>query len=162
MKANQNISKEEALHWAAAFCSGTERCSSEIAEKLTNRGLANQDIENILQYLIQENYIDENRYTRAFIRDKFRYNQWGRIKIRHMLIQKKISKEVIEASFEVLDDETYSEMIQKLITTKSKGLKAINDYEKKMKIARFLAGKGFEYESFSRLLNLSTESFENE
>lgn len=161
MKSNQDISREEALHLAAAWCSSTERCSTEIADKLHNKGLAEQDIAGIISYLIKEKYIDDSRYARAFIKDKFRYNQWGRIKIRYMLMQKKIPREIIDSAFDVLDEDAYQDMIQKLISLKSKGLKAKDDYDKKMKLARFLAGKGFEYEAFSGVLNMHKENFDN-
>jgi len=162
VKVNSEISRDEALHLAAAMCSSTERCSTEIAEKLRNKGLVEQDIALIVSYLIKEKYIYDSRFARAFIKDKFRYNQWGRIKIRYMLMQKKIPREIIDTAFEVLEDEAYQDMIQKLISMKSKGLKAKNDYDKKMKLARFLAGKGFEYDEFSGILNMNKEESENE
>jgi regulatory protein len=152
MKNAKTYSREEALHLAAAWCSGTERCCFDVREKLSGWETDAETAEEILEYLIMERFIDERRYACAYVKDKFRYNQWGKIKIRYMLNMKKIPSDIISEALEMLDEETYKEMIIKLIQQKSKGLKAANDYERKGKLSRFLTGKGFEYEAFADLL----------
>lgn len=153
MMNQKTYTREEALHLAAAWCSGAERCSFDVKEKLSGWNIPSETAEEILEYLIKERFIDDSRFACAYAKDKFRYNQWGKIKIRYMLNMKRIPSDIIGEALESLDEESYKAMIIKLIQQKSKGLKAINDYDRKGKLSRYLSGKGFEYEAFADLLD---------
>lgn len=154
-KMKQSIfTYEEALFKAAAYCSQSEHCVSELREKLELWGVKPSEQDKIIKYLIQEKYIDENRFAQAYVKDKFRYNKWGKGKIRMMLYAKKIDKQVIETALVEIEDDEYRLMIKKLIDDKSKKITYKNDYERKGKLFRFLASKGFDSDIVSDILNI--------
>lgn len=129
---------------AAALCSRAEKCSSDIFKKIIDWG-ADEDLANeVLQKLIEEKFVDDSRYASFFVKDKFRFNKWGKIKIAFMLKQKHISGNIINDALAEIDEEEYSSVLKKLLEEKSKSIKAINQYDKKAKLMRFTQGRGFE------------------
>lgn len=151
MKSNL-LTYEEALYKSAAYCSQSEHCISELKNKLTQWSVTESDQFKIIRYLKEEKYLDEKRFAFAYVKDKFRYNKWGKIKIRMELHQKKIEKELIEVALETIDLEEYKEMIIRLAKEKEKKLTYRNEYERKGKLYRYLVGKGFEMEVINKLL----------
>ena len=149
---NNSLKYEEALYKSAAYCSQSEHCISELKNKLTQWSVTESDQFKIIRYLKEEKYIDEKRFAFAYVKDKFRYNKWGKIKIRLELHQKKIEKELIEAALEEIDEEEYKGMIIRLAKEKEKKLTYRNEYERKGKLYRFLAGKGFEMDVISKII----------
>ncbi len=132
---------------AARFCAYRERSVSEVRTKLQSLGAREVDIELLIDELIKENFIDESRYARAFVSDKFRFNKWGKVKIRQMLRQKLIDESEIEKALTILSKEEYSNMIKLLVEQKLRGLSNESDpHQKNQKVIRFLLQKGFEYE----------------
>ena len=138
-----------------ALCSRRELCVSDIQAKLESWGLGMTESEKIIQRLIKENFINEERYANAFVKDKFRYNKWGKIKIGFQLRSKKIPATVIKEALDSIDDDTYISVLKDLIKNHKKGIKARNDYEMKSKLLRFGLSRGFES---SLLYNLLDES----
>lgn len=151
MKSNP-LTYEEALYKSAAYCSQSEHCISELKNKLTQWSVTESDQFKIIRYLKEEKYLDEKRFAFAYVKDKFRYNKWGKIKIRLELHQKKIEKELIEAALEEIDEEEYKGMIIRLAKEKEKKLTYRNEYERKGKLYRFLTGKGFEMDVISKII----------
>ena len=151
MKSNP-LTYEEALYKSAAYCSQSEHCISELKNKLTQWSVTESDQFKIIRYLKEEKYLDEKRFAFAYVKDKFRYNKWGKIKIRLELHQKKIEKELIEAALEEIDEEEYKGMIIRLAKEKEKKLTYRNEYERQGKLYRFLAGKGFEMDVISKII----------
>lgn len=129
---------------AAFLCSRSEKCTSEILEKLKVWGLSVEDSEPVIEKLIAEKYLDDERFARAYVKDKFRFNHWGKQKIAHMLRAKNISSEILEIAFEEIEDEGYSDELRKLLTDKEKSIKAKDQYDKRNKLMRFALGRGFE------------------
>src|SRR5665648_247337 len=136
----QNI----AFNRAALLCSRSEKCTAEIQEKLRLWGLTSDESEPVVEALIEEKYIDDERFARAFVKDKFRFNHWGRQKIAHMLRAKNISPEILELAFEGINKESYAEELRKLLTDKEKTIKAKDEFDKRNKLMRFAMGRGFE------------------
>lgn len=134
----------EALRKAAAFCSKSEHCISDLEAKYEQWEISPEFRSKITSFLIQEKYLDEQRYSRAFVNDKFKYQQWGRIKIAAMLRQKGISADTISEALSAIDEEAYKTLIKKLILEKLKKTTGKNEYEKRAKLLRYMAGKGFE------------------
>ena len=151
MKSNP-LTYEEALYKSAAYCSQSEHCISELKNKLTQWSVTESDQFKIIRYLKEEKYLDEKRFAFAYVKDKFRYNKWGKIKIRLELHQKRIEKELIEVALETIDLEEYKGMIIRLAKEKEKKLTYRNEYERKGKLYRFLAGKGFEMDVISKII----------
>ena len=129
---------------ATAICSRAETCAFDIMEKLRKWGLEEEDAREVIQQLKEEKYIDDERFARAYVKDKFRFNHWGRQKIAFMLSSKKIGKEIQEAAFEEIEDEPYDEQLAKLLADKEKTIKATDRYDKRNKLMRFAMGRGFE------------------
>lgn len=146
----KTLTYDEALHKSAAYCSLSEHCISEIMEKFNYWDVLPEYREKIIQFLVREKYIDEKRYASAFVKDKFSYNKWGKIRLRIELKAKKIEDSVIEAALSEISVKDYRSMIIKLIKEKEKHLEYRNEYEKKGKLFRYLSGKGFEKEFISK------------
>lgn len=134
----------EALSCAAGYCSIAEHCISEVVEKLKRFELIPEDQAKLIRRLQDEGYLNENRYVKAFVKDKFRFGKWGRIKIRYALRQKGISSTLAEVGLAEIQEEDYREMLTELLRQKKRTLKANSLYELKGKLMRFAAGRGFE------------------
>ena len=137
---------------AAFLCSRSEHCTSEIQEKLKLWGLSVEDAEPVIEKLKEEKYLDDERFARAYTKDKFRFNHWGKQKIAYMMRSKQISPEIMELAFEEIEDEGYSEELRKLLTDKEKSIKAKDQYDKRNKLMRFAMGRGFESEGIYKVL----------
>jgi regulatory protein len=133
-----------ALNKAMAFCAGREYCYSEIRQKLISWGVTNDDSEKILKILTEEKFIDEERYAIAFVKDKFRYNKWGKIKISSALKMKKIPGEKITKALNNIDEAEYIDLLKNIIEKQKRTVKAKNLYDLKGKILRHALSKGFE------------------
>ena len=136
---------EQMLFKASAYCATAEHCEADVRTKLQTWACAPEHIDKIIDYLKQENFLNDQRYCNAFVRDKFRFNQWGKTKIAMMLRTKNIAEETIAEALEQIDDETYQQTVTTLLQTKLKGLKYRDEYDRKAKLIRFAQGRGFEY-----------------
>lgn len=127
-----------------ALCSQQEKCCIDIIQKLKIWKLSDKDIDKIIAYLVKEDFINEERYAKAFVNDKFKFNKWGKQKIKFALLQKKLSENVIEKALNMIDIEEYKLLIEKEVRKKMASL--INDEPVKMKekLIRFAISKGFE------------------
>jgi regulatory protein len=142
-----------ALHRAATLCSRQEQCTSHILDKLREWKVSDRDSEKVIGVLKEEKFLDDSRFAGFYARDKFRFNQWGKIKITHMLRQKHISEEVIDQALAQIDDGAYYTTCLELLRAKSASLNDKNPYSRKGKLYRFAAGRGFEPELIYRTLN---------
>lgn len=143
---------DELLHKAASYCSISEHCISEVEEKLTAWGVSDSDKKKIIKHLISEDFINEKRYCNHFVRDKFRFNKWGKIKITFALKSKKLDNELIQSAINTIDDGEYQELLASLMKTKLIGLKYEYEYEKQGKLFRFAQSRGFESNVIERAL----------
>ncbi len=141
------LTKEQALEKAKHYCGYQERSHSEVKEKLYSLGLWKKDVEETISQLIEENYLNEERYAIAFAGGKFRMKHWGKTKIKYELQQKKISPYCIKKAMKEIDDDDYKKTFLKLTETKWESLKTEkNIFIKKRKTQDYLLQKGFEYE----------------
>ena len=143
---------EELLHKAASYCSISEHCVSEVVEKLTAWGVSITDKQKIIDRLISEDFINEKRFCIYFVKDKFRFNKWGKIKISYALKQKGLSSELINSALSTIDEGEYQEMLASILKTKLVGLKFEFEYEKQGKLFRFAQSRGFENNIIDRVL----------
>jgi len=134
----------EALASAAGYCSLAEHCISEVVEKLKRFELTSEDQAKLLRRLQDEGYLNESRYVKAYVKDKFRFSKWGRIKIRYALRQKGISATLADEGLSEIQEEDYREMLTELLRQKKRSVKANSPYELRGKLLRFAAGRGFE------------------
>lgn len=140
----QSLSKEQALQKLKHYCGYQERCHQEVKEKLYSFGLHKNEVEELISTLIEENYLNEERFAVQYAGGKFRMNEWGRVKIRHALQQKQVSEYCIKKGLKEIDDEDYLRTLQKLTEVKWKLLKEKNVVVKKQKLQAYLLQKGFE------------------
>ncbi len=141
----KNIGTEKALQKIKHFCSYQERCHREVKEKLYSFGLYKNETESLLSQLIEENYLNEERYAVAFAGGKFRIKQWGKVKIKHELRQRMVSDYCIKKALASISADEYEKTIEKLFEGKKSSLKAEkNIFITKQKIQAFLIQKGFE------------------
>ena len=143
---------EELLHKAASYCSISEHCVSEVEEKLTAWGVSITDKQKIIDRLISEDFINEKRFCIYFVKDKFRFNKWGKIKISYALKQKGLSSELINSALSTIDEGEYQEMLASILKTKLVGLKFEYEYEKQGKLFRFAQSRGFESNVIVRVI----------
>ncbi len=142
----KEINKEVALGKAASLCSGSEHCTSQIREKLSLWGIPEKDADDIINRLVEEKFIDDVRFARAYCHDKFLYSHWGRIKIRQMLRHLRLSDEEIAAGMEVIPEDAYSDTLHDALQAKDRTLKDTDIYQRKGKLVRHLLSRGFEME----------------
>ncbi len=145
MFQRKNIGKDKALQKIRQFCSYQERSHQEVKEKLYGFGLYKEDVEALITQMIEENYLNEERFATSFAGGKFRIKYWGRVKIKHELKQKKISEYCIKKALAAIDEEEYLLMLQKLMKEKRQRLKAeSNEYIRNQKVYAYLLQKGYE------------------
>ena len=130
----------------------SEKCISDIQQKLYHWNAHPDHFEKIIQTLIKQKFIDEERYALYFVRDKFRFNKWGKIKIRMHLFQKKIPEALIQKALDQIQEEEYLEMLKNVILSKRKLIKDRDSYTLKNKLLRHAASKGFEPDSILKTL----------
>lgn len=132
------------MNRAAALCARSEQAPADIREKLFKWGLSVSAANRVLAQLIEQGYIDEQRFARAFVNDRFRFNGWGRIKIAHQLRLKGIPNEIIDEAMTAIDEEQYRERLMELLRAKWRD---VSDREPRVAWAammRFAASRGFE------------------
>jgi regulatory protein len=136
--------KKELLAKAMKYCAYQERCHEEVRTKLLELGGRGEDLEQVMSELIEQNFLNEERFAMAFARGKFRIKKWGIVKIKQELKLRKISDYCIKKALTEIEDDVYIQTIQELIAKKNNLLKEKNIYIRKNKIATFIIGKGFE------------------
>jgi len=143
---------EEARLKAEAYCAMSEHCTDDVCRKMEQWGVPSVAYDSILEYLKKEKFVDDCRYAIAFVRDKYRFNQWGRMKIAQALKLKQIASEEINQALDEIDEAEYLDILMSVIQRKLPTIKAVNDYERRGKLLRFAAGRGYEVEKILQCL----------
>ena len=133
-----------ALERLKNFCALQDRCQFDVIQKMKEWELLELTQDHILEILITDKYIDEERYAQSFCRGKFRIKKWGRVKITNELKKKKISNICINRGLKEIEDEEYEILLNNLLEKKNNSLKDKNHFARKKKIASFLIQRGFE------------------
>lgn len=139
-----NLTLEQALAKAKHYCAYQERNHTEVKEKLYAFGLRKAEVETLLSRLIEENYLNEERFARQFAGGRFRIKKWGRVKIAYELKQKRISPYNIRKALEEIDEVQYQALVRKLVADKWKKLKNEQHITRQFKTQQYLLQKGFE------------------
>ncbi len=138
------LSKEKALAKAQNICAKMEKAKGEIRQKLFEWKIEKQFHDEILKSLENDKFIDESRYVKFFVRDKYKLNKWGKIKIDFALRAKEISSELINDALESIDMEEYNEICMDLLQKKLKTISKDGDEKQREKLIRFGQSRGFE------------------
>lgn len=135
--------RNEMLLRMAGLCAGSEQCAADVRAKILKAGLASDDADYILRYLIDNKYVDNARFAKAFASDKVRFAGWGKIKIRMALRLKGISDQYVSEALSNVKDSDYSEALSKALIAKARSLhlSAVAD---RQRLYRHLASRGFE------------------
>ena len=137
------MSEQEVLLRLTSLCSTAEHCSHEMLEKMRRWEIDEDTQARIMEYLVKEKYIDDERYARFFAKDKIRYNKWGRRKVEQAMWQKHIDTDIQQRVLGEIDDDEYLLILRPLLKSKRRTVKAANNYEMNMKLIRFAMGRGF-------------------
>lgn len=156
MKSERKYSLLEAKIKIEAWCAYQERCFSEVESKLIKLGCSDEDIERLVAELIKSNFLNEERFARAFCSGKFNIKGWGKVKIRQHLKQKRVSDKCIEYGMQEIDPDMYFNRLVSLAQRKQNELtKEVNPWVKKAKVIRFLQQKGYENDLIYEAMNQS-------
>jgi len=142
-----------ALDRAMRACSQRESCIGDINAKLESWGVSSKNKEKIINVLINEKFIDEKRFATAFVKDKFNFNKWGKLKITAHLKSKNIPGEIIKSALYNIDDELYFQTLKELLSGHKRFIKAKNNYDLKARLLRFGLSRGFESSLIYEVLN---------
>lgn len=147
------LTKEQALQKLKHYCAYQERCHSEVKEKLYSLGVWTKDHDEIIAALIEENYLNEERFAIAYAGGKFRVKQWGRVKIKYELKQKQVSDYSIKKALKQINEEEYVSVLNKLAKEKYAALKNEQYLVRKKKTMDYLVAKGFEIDLIRNVID---------
>ena len=137
----------------AQLCSRSEQCSNDIRKKIRAYEIEDEVVEEIISKLQEEKFLDDKRYVNAYISDKFRFNKWGRTKLRYNLRMKGLDENIIQNGLVEIDEEKYKAVLIKTMKDKAKTIKKKDKFEKMGQIIRFAQNRGFEPELIHRYMN---------
>jgi len=148
----KQLTKEQALQKLKQYCAYQERCHQEVREKLFALGVWKKEHDEIISTLIEENYLNEQRFAIAYAGGKFRMKSWGRNRIKYELKQKQVSDYCINKALKQITEEDYLKTLTKLATEKYEALKGEQYLVRKKKTIDYLVGKGYEHKLISDAL----------
>lgn len=152
-KERKTKSPQQALNSLMALCAKAEKSSGDARRLMTQWGVAKEEQEGLLERLLKDRFIDDERYAAAFVREKTRLNGWGAYKIRMQLGLKGVAKEIIDAELEGLDRDAVSEKLEEMIRKRARSTKYETIYQLKDKLMRYGAGRGHDYGSVADAVN---------
>lgn len=138
------LSKDEALAKLQRYCAYQDRCHQEVRSKLLELGVYGDDLEEIIADLIQERFLDEERFARSFARGKFRIKKWGRIRIRKELKIRDVSAYSLRKALTEIEEAEYRKTLKEIILKKNSLLKEPDDFIRRNKLAQYAISRGFE------------------
>ncbi|MBQ8456675.1 MAG: RecX family transcriptional regulator [Prevotella sp.] len=149
--------EQEAYLTLASLCANAEHCQWEMREKMRRWELSEEAQTRILNRLVSERYIDDVRFARAFVKDKVKYNKWGRRKVEQALWQKHIDEDIRQQVLDEIADEDYVLVLRPMLQQKRKSIKANSDYELNGKLIRFAVSRGFTMDIIKQCISVSDE-----
>ena len=158
----KEISEKEALLRLTALCAQAEHCAYEMTEKMRRWGMDEATQARVVDYLVEHQYVDDERYARAFVRDKIRYNKWGRRKVEQALWQKHIAEDVRRSVLDDVEVSEYVAILKPLLQQKRRTTKASSSYELNQKLIRFALGRGFDLDIIRQCLDISDDEMPDE
>ena len=158
----KEMTEQEAYLQLAALCAQAEHCEQEMRDKMRRWELDETVQNRIVDRLIKERYVDDERYARAFVKDKIRYNKWGRRKVQQALWMKRIDADIQQRVLDEIDAKEYLDVLRPLLKQKRKSIKAESDYELNQKLLRFALGRGFGFDIIRQCLDVGEEDYSEE
>ena len=158
----KEMTEQEAYLQLAALCAQAEHCQQEMHDKMRRWGLDETVQNRIITRLVKERYVDDERYARAFVKDKIRYNKWGRRKVQQALWMKRIDADIQQRVLDEIDEKEYLDILRPLLKQKRKSIKAESDYELNQKLLRFALSRGFGFDIIRQCLDVGEEDYSEE
>ena len=156
------ITEQEAYLQLAALCAQAEHCQQEMRDKMRRWELDETAQNRIVARLVKERYVDDERYARAVVKDKIRYNKWGRRKVQQALWMKRIDTDIQQQVLDEIDEKEYLDVLRPLLKQKRKSIKAESDYELNQKLLRFALSRGFGFDIIRQCLDVGEEDYSEE
>lgn len=147
------MTEQEVLLKLTSLCASAEHCSYEMLEKMRKWDIDEQTQASVMAYLTKEKYIDDARYCRFFVKDKIRFNKWGRRKVEQALYMKHIPSEISKEILDEVPDSDYLNILRPLLKSKERSVRANSEYEKNMKLIKFALGRGFTFDIIKQCLS---------
>ena len=158
----KEMTEQNAFLQLSALCAQAEHCQYEMQEKMRKWELSDEAVARVMARLVKERYVDDERYSRAFVKDKIRYQKWGRRKIQQGLWMKRIDDAVQQQVLGEVDDGEYLSVLRPLLKQKRKSIKAASDYELNQKLVRFAIGRGFTFDIIRQCLDVDDNMKEDD
>ncbi len=137
---------EKYLLKAQSYCSRAEKCESDVRTYLYKQHADSEIRSKVIESLVEDKFVDNERYARAFVSDAFKFNKWGRLKIRQALLAKGISDNIMAEPLSEIDEAEYMSLLESLIKSKLKSVRGDDEYKVKASVFRFVYSRGFEPE----------------
>jgi regulatory protein len=148
------LDKKDALLKAEHFCAYQERSHQEVRDKLYSYGLITPDVEELISQLIENNFLNEERFATAYASGKFRMKGWGKLKIKQGLKLKRVSPKLIELALRKLDGDEYLDKLKSILEKKDAILKEADNFKRRQKLISFALSKGYEKDLILDLLTI--------
>ena len=157
MAIKKEMTGQQAYQKLTDLCARSEHCQQEMLEKMRQWGVSEEEQAQVMERLINERYVDDERFARAFIYDKIRYSKWGRRKVEQALWLKHIDDSISKPLLDKVDDEEYLNILRPMLKQKRKSTKANSEYELTMKLIRFAMGRGFTMDIIKQCIEVENE-----
>ena len=158
MAIKKETTGQQAYQKLTALCARSEHCQQEMIDKMLQWGVPPEEQAQVMERLVKERYVDDERFTRAFVNDKIRYNKWGRRKVEQALWMKRIDEHIAKAVLDEVDDEEYTAILTPMLKQKRRSTKANSDYELNMKLIKYAQSRGFTMDIIKQCINVEDES----
>ena len=157
MAIKKEMTGRQAYQKLTDLCARSEHCQQEMLEKMRQWGVSEEEQAQVMERLVQERYVDDERFARAFIYDKIRYNKCGRRKVEQALWLKHIDDSIGKPLLDEVDDEEYLKNLRPMLKQKRKGIKANSEYEATMKLIRYALSRGFTMDIIKQCIEVEDE-----
>lgn len=157
MQVRKEMTGQQAFQKLAALCAKGEHCQHDMLEKMRQWGIGDEEQAQVMARLVDERYVDDERFARAFVSDKVRYNKWGRRKVEQALWLKHIDKTVVQQVLDEVPDEDYLNTLRPLLKQKRKSTKAQSEYELTTKLIKFALSRGFTMDIIRQCIEIEDE-----
>ena len=158
MAIKKEMTGQQAYLKLTALCARSEHCQQEMIDKMRQWGVSPEEQAQVMERLVKERYVDDERFTRAFVNDKIRYNKWGRRKVEQALWMKRIDEHIAKAVLDEVDDEEYTAILTPMLKQKRRSTKANSDFELNMKLIKYALSRGFTMDIIKQCINVEDES----
>ncbi|MBR6193938.1 MAG: RecX family transcriptional regulator [Prevotella sp.] len=158
----KEVTEQGAYLQLAQLCARSEHCQHELTEKMRRWDMSDEAQARVMARLVSERYVDDERYARAFVRDKIRYNKWGRLKVEQALWAKHIDDDIRERVLGEVGDDEYLSVLRPLLQQKRRSVNADSDYELNQKLVKFALSRGFTYDIIRQCISGDIDDVDEE